>query len=75
MTRRSQSSNYHLSAFKIHKQAPSAPEGFRDSGISTGGPIYAISTKVKERNDLLDNANAEDLYLCVDNDENYKKNE
>ncbi|XP_037036383.1 uncharacterized protein LOC119074378 [Bradysia coprophila] len=58
-----------------YSKAPSAPEGFRDSGISTGGPIYAISAKVKERNDLLDNVTPEDLYLCVDHDENAKKNE
>lgn len=50
------------------------PEGFRDSGISTGGPIYATSTKVKDSNDNGDN-NGENLYLCVDGDAgNVKKN-
>lgn len=54
-------------------QAPGAPEGFRDSGISTCGPIYAISSKAVGQNDN----NGENLYLCVDHDvvSNDKKNE
>ena len=62
---------------KFYQQAPTAPEmTFRDSGISTCGPIYAISSKVMDRNDQSDNM-GENLYLCVDHeiDTSDKKNE
>ncbi|KAJ6636262.1 hypothetical protein Bhyg_14850 [Pseudolycoriella hygida] len=60
-----------------YSKAPTAPaESFRDSGISTCGPIYAISSKVVDRNEQALKT-GEDLYLCVDHDidSNNKKNE
>lgn len=65
--------DFTFAMFSTMIQAPTAPEGFRDSGISTCGPIYAISSKVTDRNDQSDN-NGENLYLCVDAG-NMKKNE